>query len=71
MQIKYKFIHFEKVEDGVKTRPFYQCKNNKSGDNLGFVEYDRRWKLHTFNPSPHTVFSVSCMQDIIHFIGQL
>lgn len=71
LKTKYKFIHFKKVEDDYSKKPYYYCYNTKWGDELGCVEYDDGWKMYTFNPEPMIMLSVSCMQDIIHFIGQL
>lgn len=67
MKTRYKFIHFEKSEelDG------YFCKNNKSRDVLGFVNYYTSWHTYVFEGIDGCVFNISCLQDICHFMGQI
>lgn len=55
------------------TVPAYVCFNKKSGEGLGLVLWQESWKQWVFQPNDELmlVFSVACLQDIIHFIGQL
>lgn len=76
MKTKYKFIHFEKIDNGL-----WSCHNNKSCDELGNVEWYPRWKQwvfvprvfvpRVFVPISETLFSVDCLKDIQDFVGQL
>ena len=68
LKTKYKFIHFRAIPHSGKS---YECVNNRHGDILGKVTYEYSWKQYIFEPEPDTTFSVDCLQDIIHFIGQL
>lgn len=49
----------------------WECWNKKHINVIGLVFYDEKWKMYVFAPGMDTIYSVSCMQDIIHFIGQL
>jgi len=70
MKIRYKFIHFEEKQifGGMK---YYKCINNRAKDTLGTVDWDEAWRQWVFCPEKDTIYSVSCMADISHFIGQL
>ncbi len=70
LKTKYKYIHFESNGIDDNGHPNYICWNNKNYDSLGVVEYGA-WKRYIFAPDMNTEFSVDCLQDIIHFIGQL
>lgn len=72
MKTKYKHIHFIKADtELLNEEPYWRCKNNRSVCTLGIVEMYREWNKCVFVPSPNCVFDTSCLQDIIHFIGQL
>ena len=49
----------------------YDVINRKCGFILGEILWYASWRQYVFCPSEETVFSVDCMADIIHFIGQL
>ena len=68
MKINYKYIHF--VSATLVDNAWY-CLNNKSGYQLGIVEYYPKWKQYVFTPDTDTCFSVDCLSDIINFISQL
>ncbi len=68
MKTKYKFINFQK---SIVSDATWICSNNKTYDCLGVVAYYDRWKQWVFEGRPACVYSVSCLQDIIHFMGQL
>ena len=70
MKTKYKFIHFVKIEDKPKTS-VWDCKNSKYGSRLGVVGYEPGWRQYCFYSVGDVVFSVGCLDDIKHFIGQL
>lgn len=67
VKTKYKHIHFE------KEGKLWQCWSNNNEVMLGRCEYYKLWNQWVFTPNRHwdCVFSVSCLRDIIHFIGQL
>lgn len=72
MKTQYHFIHFEEGQSLLPQHERqYLCKNNKSKSTLGIVSYYPLWEMWCFSPSSGCIFSVSCMNDIIHFIGQL
>ncbi len=69
MKTKYKHIYF--VETNFAEGKSFWCRNNKSNAILGLVEYYIPWKRYVFEGRNDCVFDTSCLQDIIHFIGQL
>jgi len=71
MKMEYRFIEFVEAKDTFSPKPYYACKNKNHKDILGHVEYYPEWKRYTFNPEPMTVYSIDCLEDIIHFIKQL
>jgi len=50
---------------------YWICKNNKDGDDLGFVKYYPRWKRHVFEGRKGCFFDTSCLTDITDFMKQL
>ena len=72
MKHKYKHIHFVKADTALlEEEPSWRCKNNRSGAQLGIVEAYREWDKYVFEPTANCAFDTSCLQDIIHFMGQL
>jgi hypothetical protein len=67
MKTVYKYIRFVKDE----TEPYYVCNNKNTGVLLGWVEWEHHWQQWVFATTTGTIFSVACLQDIIHFISQL
>jgi hypothetical protein len=66
MKTRYKHIHFAPTcFNGV-----FSCVANKGDMELGVVG-PGAWKRITFRPAELTEFSAGCLEDIIHFIGQL
>ena len=70
MKTRYNHIHFvdQDVLSDVKT---WECRNNKSGAVLGGVFFYRKWRKYCFVPETGSFFDETCLQDIIHFLGQL
>ncbi len=66
IKTRYKYIEFAESEPTL-----WVCTNRAHGDSLGCVEWYRQWRRWVFTPNHNTVFSVDCLQDIIHFVGQL
>ena len=75
VKTRYKYIHFEEFTND--KRSSYYCKNNRHGTILGHVEFYAEWKSYIFEPwiaesvREGIVFNIGCLQDIIHFMGQL
>ena len=65
MKTKYKYIHFEKIDD------WWLCRNNRSNDELGRLDYYKRWKEWVFESERGCVFNNSCLRDIADFLDQL
>ena len=38
---------------------------------LGRIKWHAPWRCYAFFPEPHTLFNISCMQDITNFINKL
>jgi len=73
LKTKYKYVEF-KVRESKNKIPFrysYGCIENEHSCILGCIYYDNFLMVYVFYPEPDTTFSVDCLQDIIHFIGQL
>lgn len=70
MKTKYKFIHFYRVMVLKKTE-VWVCCNIRTGGKLGEVKWYSAWRQYCFFPKGKTVFNISCLEDIRHFIGQL
>ncbi len=72
MKHKYKHIHFVEADTKLfNEEPYWRCKNNRSECTLGIVEMYCQWNKIVFEPTAQAVFDTSCLQDIIHFMGQL
>lgn len=69
MKVKYTHIHF--ADCSTSEEVVYVCRNNKTGDILGFVEYDNPWRRFRFRPNGHPDLDNGCLNDIVHFMGQL
>lgn len=64
---KYKYIHFVKTKDKPKTSE-WECRNNRSDEVLGWVEWYGPWRQYCFCPDGGMVFNVGCMENIIDFV---
>ena len=71
MKTKYKHIHFLKDIDNHSDKPLWICRGNRTGGDLGCVVWYSRWRQYCFFTDGQAVFSIDCLADIIHFIGQL
>ncbi len=65
MKTKYKYIHFERIAGQ------WFCYNNTTQDELGRIQYYRRWKQYVIEFEPGCVFNDSCLTDIVSFLRQL
>jgi hypothetical protein len=67
MKTRYQYIHFVQT-----TNPkVWICENNKSGEELGQVQWYQPWRQFCYFPSCPAVYSVGCLSDINDFIAQL
>ncbi len=73
LKTRYKYIHFWEVPNDRRKTKYFQCRNNKTDDLLGAVQWERGWRQYCFCPvySTATVFSKGCLEDVNDFIGQL
>lgn len=69
MKTRYKFIHFAPRADDADG--IWECCNNRYGDLLGKVSFDKQWKQWIFVPEYGSIFSRDCLEDIISFTKQL
>jgi hypothetical protein len=67
---RYQFIHFIKVKDRPKTS-VWSCRNNRTGEELGVIEWYGPWRQYIYHPTVRAVYSSGCLADIGDFIGQL
>lgn len=70
MKTRYKYIRFEKIDSPPSTKDWKVMSKN-GAMLLGDIVFYETWSEFCFAPANMTVFSVDCLQDIIHFIGQL
>jgi hypothetical protein len=71
MKTEYKHLIF--LLDGLdreKKKLVYLC-GNKSGEDLGRVEWYGPWKQYCFVDTCNGIYSQSCMNDIANFLSQL
>jgi hypothetical protein len=71
MEKTYKYIHMSPAPGGeeLNGKPIYGILNNKSGDPLGYLWYDKKWKQYIFEGIPECIFSTSCIEDILDFMN--
>jgi hypothetical protein len=66
MKTKYKYINFS------QTLHKWRCYTNRGNDELGFLEWNQRWKQYEFVPAAIPVaFTQDCLMDIADFIRQI
>ena len=70
MKTVYKYIGFTKEKGLCNIDDIWRCKNKK-GVTLGFVAYVEKWEEWEFQPESYMGFTIECLRDIAHFIGQL
>jgi hypothetical protein len=67
---KYKYIQFVETSSMTRKTKIWECLNIKSQNLLGHIEWESGWRQYVFAPSDNCIFSVGCLQDIIHFIEE-
>ncbi len=70
MKTNYKYIKFVKIEGNHKYST-WSCRNKKSNEALGVIEWYSPWKLYCYFPTMQAVYSGSCLEDIFDFIDGL
>ncbi len=70
MKTKYKHIYFEQGGQ-LYSKVNWLCRNKKTDDLLGEIEFYDQWNKWTFSGSMNSVFDTSCLKDIINFMEQL
>jgi hypothetical protein len=60
---KYKFITMRSDVAGG-----WGIRNNRMGDLIGWIEKCPQWKQYVFTAAPDSIWSASCLRDIIDFI---
>ena len=73
MTTRFKFIHFNEVPNNSDKTTKWLCRNNKTEEILGTVQWYGPWRQYCFLPSPgyELVFSAGCLGDIEGFIARL
>ena len=67
MRTEFEYIFFEELSSTGKMRR-WRCRNKRSKNNLGLVEWARGWRQYTWRPEPFTEYSSGCMGDIKAFL---
>ena len=70
MKARFKHINFQIIEEKPKTK-VWSCRNNRSGEELGQVKWYGAWRQYCYFPTCPAIYSVSCFEDVNHFIKQL
>ena len=72
---KYKFITIKPMDDNIRpadpTEETYLIFNNKQIEqyyDIGIIRWHRPWREWVFETDPSSIWSVSCLRDIIDFI---
>jgi hypothetical protein len=66
----YQYINFKLIEQKPKTG-VYQCRNNKSGVELGLIKWYPAWRQYCYFPTCQAVYSKGCLDDINDFIKEI
>ena len=69
MKTKYKYIHFHKAGETLKTS-IWSCYSNYDL-HLGQVKWYAQWRQYVFYPTATTLYNKTCLDDISDFIKQL
>lgn len=70
VKTKYQFINFAQKKNTVRSN-VWSCINNKSGDELGEIQWYPLWRQWCYFPTVQAVYSAGCLADIQSFIGGL
>ena len=65
-----KYLHVVELESKSKTK-VYAVHSKHHGDLLGIIKWYAPWRQYCFFPEPETVWSNSCLREIIDFVGKL
>ncbi len=71
MNVKYKYLIFEKAAQQSPKTSVWECKNAKSGTVLGIVKWYGPWRQYCYFPTVQAVYSAGCLNDMADFINQL
>lgn len=74
MEKTFKYINFAEVmttKDSKRKTAIYECRNNRSGDVLGWVKWYGPWRQYCFFTRNGMVFNTGCLEDIQTFIKSL
>ena len=64
-----KYLLFELLEKKPKTS-VWLVRSKTQNSILGRIAWFASWRQYTFDPTPHTTFNCTCMQDICAFIDK-
>lgn len=64
---KYKYIRFIELISQTE-KSIWSCRNNRSNEELGIVEWYPLWKRYCYFPKRQAVYSAGCLDDISDFI---
>jgi hypothetical protein len=62
---KYKYVNFS-IHGGS-----WCCFTNRGNTQLGFLEWNPKWKQFEYVPEERTAYTQDCLTDISHFMRQL
>jgi len=69
-QVHYQWIKFVQVDSPRRTQ-IWSCRNLRSDDELGVVQWYGPWRQYCFLAKTGVVFSAGCLKDVQTFIENL
>ena len=70
MRLRYKYVHFVKVDQKPKTS-VWTCRNNRTGGELGRIHWYGAWCQYCYFPVAQVMYSKGCLADIGTFLAEL
>ena len=68
--MKYKYIHMDLLESGLKTN-LYSVRTNSGNDGIGYIKWYSPWRQYCLFPRDDTVWNKGCLEDVNEFIQTL
>jgi len=70
MSYEGKYFKIVKLEDKPRTK-VYGIYSKHYGDLLGTIKWYAPWRQYCFFPEHDTIWSNSCLREVIDFVGEL
>lgn len=68
---KYRYITIRQVDNETfENKPVYRIFNNRTKAQLGIISWYKPWMEYVFSGDRECVLNITCLKDVIDFIGQ-